>query len=173
MFLPLEPPPHPPVAVCAVAVPLAFFYVSSQFLVPIWLSLPLYKAVIPTPGYLEELTHHCYRILKPVTVDNMVFYARAHFLPMDCRKSRSSLFSIRSRSNSVWPPCCGGWPSFRGRPLGRGNIPALSLACFRLYRVTHHFTCLSSKLKHSAISRFVFPLFRIVNSSCSIAPIFV
>ena len=112
MFLPLEPPPHPPVAVCAVAMPLAFFYVSSQFLVPIWLSLPPYKAVIPTPGYLKELTHHCYRILKPVTVDNMIFYARSHFLPMDCRKSRSSLFSIRSRSNSVgFPDAAAGRPS--------------------------------------------------------------
>lgn len=60
----------------------------------------------------------------------MILDSRPHILPVNCRKPRSSLFSILSRSISFFSFWCGGCPSFRGLPLYFG-LHLRSLTSFR------------------------------------------
>ena len=55
------------------------------------------EVIVAASGYLKESAHDGYRIFVPVPVDNCVFCPWPHFLPVERRKSRSSLFSIFSR----------------------------------------------------------------------------
>lgn len=66
------------------------------------LSEPLNKVVVATSGYTEELAHNRHGVFTAVTIDNRIFYFGPHFLPVNCRKSRSRLFSISSRAISFW-----------------------------------------------------------------------
>ena len=68
----------------------------------------LYEVVITTSGYTEKLAHNSYWILTPVTMDDCILYLSPHILSVECRKSRNSLFSIRSRSSSFCISCLGG-----------------------------------------------------------------
>ena len=93
-------------------------------------------------------------------MNDLIFCSRPHFLPVNCRKSRNNLFSILSR----WISCaCSattslGGASLRGRPLGRGIIPAAIFSSLRRSRVRSCFTTyLSLNPNCSAISRCVFP----------------
>ena len=55
------------------------------------------EGVVAASGYGKELAHNCYRILCLMTIYDVVFYPHPHFLPVQCRKSRNSLFSICNR----------------------------------------------------------------------------
>ena len=91
----------------------------------------------------------------------MILYLCSHFLSVNCRKSRNNSFSIlslaisRSYSSAVDNGCV------RGRPLGGVGIPFSILICCLLCRVTQVCICRFSNPKLSAISRFVYPAYRI------------
>ena len=115
---------------------------------------PLYKAVIAASGHCKESTHYQYRILFPVTVDYCILCLCSHFLPADRRKSRSNSFSILNRlisyaCSAIISP---GAESFRGRPFGRGVIPASIFACLWLYRLIQFLICDLLNPNRSAIS---------------------
>lgn len=100
----------------------------------------------------------------------MIFCSRSHFLPVDCRKSPNNLFSIFRRSISY--ACSAttslGSASLRGRPFGRGIIPAARFASFLRSRLSNlRTTSLLENLKYSAISRCVFPASTIAQISGS------
>lgn len=131
------------------------------------------KVIVTTPGYSKEFAHDGYRVLTPVTIDDCILYLWPHFLSMDCRKSRSNLFSIRNCFSSVSGFCLGGCPSFRGRPLGLLACPARSKACFSLCRFKNFLTCSRSNPYTSAIARCVSPSECIRRISASTAFILV
>ena len=96
-ILTFQPQPHPPVAICTeTAFPLLrnHFRKSCVLLRP---AQTMDKGIVAASGYSKEFTHDCYGVLCSVTIDDVVFYPCLHFLPAKRRKSRSSLFSIRSR----------------------------------------------------------------------------
>ena len=112
-----------------------FSAIALPFCILLRLACPLYKIVVSTPGYFKKLTHNRYWILAAMTMDNSILYFGPHFLSMDCRKSRNSLFSILKRSSSFCVSCLGGWLSFFlsvGVPL----VVALSLW---LYSAVHDY----------------------------------
>ena len=127
----LQPLPDPSVPVSLVGPILTFLDLPCQCGVLLRLSLLLHKVIVTTPGHTEKLTHDRYRVFVPVTIDYRILYLWPHFLSVDCRKSRSSLFSIRRRSTSFCRSCLGTCPSLRGRPLGRGTFPDASLRSLR------------------------------------------
>ena len=136
---------------------------------------PLYKAVIAASGHCKEPTHYQYRILFPVTVDYCILCLCSHFLPVDRRKSRNNSFSILNRlisyaCSAIISP---GAESFRGRPFGRGVIPASIFACLWLYRLIQFLICDLLNPNRSAISCRVAPPCRILRISCSNACICV
>ena len=91
-------------------------------------------------------------------MNNCILYFWPHFLSVDCRKSRSNLFSMRSLFNSVSIFCLGGVPSFLGRPFGFGSVCKFRIVtCRLLYRLTHHLICCFSRPSSSAISCRVIP----------------
>ena len=102
----------------------------------------LHIIVVSTPRYLKKFTHNRYWILVTMSVDNHKLCSRPHFLSLDCRKSRSNLFSIRSRSSSFCVFCQGCCPSFLGRPFGFGSFPMAILRCSQLWRYDQARICL-------------------------------
>ena len=59
-----------------------------------------------------------------MTVDNCILYLWPHFLSMDCRKSRSSLFSICNLAISCSYSDLLSNGYLRGRPFGFSAIPS-------------------------------------------------
>lgn len=55
------------------------------------------KSIVAASGHSKEFAHDCHWILCPVTIDDMILYLCSHFLSVKRRKSRSGLFSMRSR----------------------------------------------------------------------------
>ena len=104
-----------------------------------------------------------------MTVDNSIFYSWPHILSVDCRKSRSNLFSILNFAISCWYSSVVVNGRTLGRPLGLGGIPAASFFCLRLRRFTQHSICRFSTPRWSAISRLVCPASRIAMMTGSIA----
>ena len=93
-------------------------------------------------------------------MNDLIFYSRPHFLPVNCRKSRSNWFSIFSRliSYACFATRSRGTASLRGRPLGQGVTPAIIFSSFLRSRLSKLFTTyLFANPKCSAISRCVFP----------------
>ena len=131
---------------------LTFLNMLGQNCIPVCLVQTIDKCVISTPGYTKESTHNRNGIILSMTINHMILYARPHILPVNCRKSRNSLFSIRNCSIS---------DCFLGLPFGFGVIPCARFRSFRLFRLIQFFTCSSSKLNSSAISRLVRPSSRI------------
>ena len=132
-------------------------------------------AVIAASGHCKESAHSKHRIFLPVAVDYCVFYFCSHFLSVDRRKSRSNSFSILNRlisyaCSAIISP---GAESFRGRPFGRGVIPASIFACLWLYRLIQFLICDLLNPNRSAISCRVAPPCRILRISCSNACICV
>ena len=125
------------------------------------LSDSFYKIIVTAAGHTEESAHDGYRILVSVTIDHCIFYLWPHFLSVERRKSRNSLFSIRSRSTSFCISCFGGCPSFRGRPLAFAGRSSSCILPRRLYRFTHPLICSFSSPSSSAISCRVKPASRI------------
>ena len=72
------------------------------------------------------------RVLVPVSIDHVVFCFWPHFLSVNCRKSRSSWFSICSLAISFSYSSVLLNGRFLGRPFGLGGIPVVVLAVFRL-----------------------------------------
>lgn len=104
-----------------------------------------------------------------MTVDYRIFCLRPHFLSVDCRKSRSNLFSILSRCSSFSMFCLGGCPSFRGLPLGLGAILLSRLRPSQLCLYDQFLSCLWLSPSSSAISWSVIPSCRMDNMSPSTA----
>ena len=156
-----QPFPNPSVTICLICLALTLFYLFCQLSVMLRLALSLHKVVVTAAGYSEEPAHNRYRILAPVTINYRIFYLWPHILSMDCRKSRISLFSIRSRSSSFWVSSLGGNPSLRGRPLALGTIPCFSISLRRLCRVIQSLICFLVNPSSSAISCRVIPVLRI------------
>lgn len=106
-----------------------------------------------------------------MTMDYSIFCFGSHLLPVDCRKSRSSLFSIFKRSISyLYSAMLGSRLSpFLGRPFGFGRIPAASFFCLRLYRVKKSRISLYVKPSSSPIFLRVIPWLRSsrISFSCS------
>lgn len=96
-FTAFQPLPHSAVAVGLKAFVLLLTYLFGKFRIFLRLALTTHKAVATTPGHLKEAAHHGYGIFFPVTVYYCIFYLWPHFLPVDCRKSRSKSFSIFNR----------------------------------------------------------------------------
>ena len=67
------------------------------------LSKAVHIVIVAAAGDAKETAPGGYWIASPVHTDNLVFGSWPHFLPVNCRKSRKSLFSVRSRSSSVFP----------------------------------------------------------------------
>ena len=133
------------------------------------------KAVITASGHRKESAHDKHGILLTVTVNHCILCLCSHFLPVDRRKSRSNSFSILNRlisyaCSAIISP---GAESFRGRPFGRGVIPASIFACLWLYRLIQFLTCDLLNPNRSAISCRVAPPCRILRISCSNACICV
>ena len=95
-----QPLPDPPVTVSLICLVLTFLNLLSKICVMLGPPKALNKVVVATPGHIEEFTHNRYRALIPVAMDDSIFYLWPHFLSIDSRKSRSSLFSMRSLSSS-------------------------------------------------------------------------
>mgnify|MGYP005780233899 CR=1 FL=1 len=98
-ILAFQPQPHPPVAIGTEA---AFPLLCNEFrksCVLLRSAKALDKTIIAASGYTKKRTHDGYWIFLPVSIYDVVFCPRPHFLPMNCRKSRSSLFSMRSLWN--------------------------------------------------------------------------
>ena len=93
----LQPLPDPSVTISFICFTLAFLNLRCQVSIRFRSIQSFHKIIVATSGYLKKLTHDWYRILVPMTVDNCILYLRPHFLSANCRKSRSSLFSMRSR----------------------------------------------------------------------------
>ena len=88
-----------------------------QFGVLFNLTLSIQKVVVSTSGYLKELAHHRNGILVTALHNDFVFDRWPHFLPANCRKFRSSWFSIFSRLISYgYAAMLAGEASFLGRP---------------------------------------------------------
>ena len=134
-----------------------------------------YIIIVAAARHTKETAHSRHWITILVHVNDLVLYSRPHFLPVNCRKSRSNLFSsfrrLISYVCSATISLC--TASLRGRPWGRGDIPAASFACALLYRLTHQTIWRFSSPKCSAISRRVFPASRIAIISGSIVLICV
>ena len=139
----------------------------------LWLVHTTDKTIITTSGYLKETAHDGHRIFLPMAMDDCIFCLWPHFLPVDCRKSRSSLFSIFRRSISYLYSSALFASPFLGRPRCLGGKPAAKRACSRLYRLIQFLICSFSSPKCSAISRRVFPALRIAMISGSNAFMFV
>ena len=92
-----QPLPHPSVAVGMIAFALLLPDCLGKGSILFRMVHPLYKAVIAASGHRKKSAHDKYRIFFPVTVDYGVFCLCSHFLSVDCRKSRSSSFSIFKR----------------------------------------------------------------------------
>ena len=140
-----RPWPHPPVAIGAEA---ALSLLGNDFCKSCVLprsAKALDKLIIAAPEYFKEFAHNCYWILCSVPIDDVAFYPRHHFLPMNRRKSRSSLFSMRSYRISL--ACSAaislGKASFLGRPLGRERIPD---SCFRFFLRSRASKCFTTYL---------------------------
>ena len=97
----VQPKMHPAMAVCILATFLLTCNLVYDCLVWIWMVQLMNVSVIPTPGNTKEFAHPPNRILFPITVNHGIFRLCSHFLPVDRRKSRSSSFSIFSRSISA------------------------------------------------------------------------
>ena len=96
-FTVFQPLPHSAVAIGMKTFVLLisdFLCQCGVFLGPVQI---LYKAVIAASGHRKESAHDKHRILFPVAVNDSIFCLGSHFLSVDCRKSRSSSFSICSR----------------------------------------------------------------------------
>ena len=175
LFAAFQPLPHPSVSVGMKAFCLLLPDGFSKDSIFFGALHPLYKAVIAASGHCKESTHYQYRILFPVTVDYCILCLCSHFLPVDRRKSRSNSFSILNRlisyaCSAIISP---GAESFRGRPFGRGVIPASIFACLWLYRLIQFLICDLLNPNRSAISCRVAPPCRILRISCSNACICV
>ena len=96
-LLTLQPKPHSPVAVGIKAAFLLSPNEHRQFRIlfrPVHFT---YEIIITASGYAEETAHDRDGIFFPMSVNNVVLDLRPHLLSVDCRKSRSSLFSIFKR----------------------------------------------------------------------------
>ena len=140
-----QPLPHPSVAVGMKAFDLLLPDCLGKGSILFRMLHPLYKAVIAASGHCKELAHDEYWILFSMTVNHRVLCLRAHFLSVDRRKSRSSLFSMRSYRISL--ACSAaislGKASFLGRPLGRERIPD---SCFRFFLRSRASKCFTTYL---------------------------
>lgn len=63
---------------------------------------------------LQKPAHNRYQILVAVAIDNCILDLWPHILPVNCGKSRRSMFSILNRSISFFSFWCGGSSSFHG-----------------------------------------------------------
>ena len=96
-ILAFQPQPHLLVAVSVeAAFPLLCDKLSKSRIL-FWLAQAITEGIVFASGYCEEFAHDSYWILCSVTIYDVIFYSCPHFLPVKCRKSRSKLFSIRSR----------------------------------------------------------------------------
>ena len=96
-LLTFQPKPHPTVSVGTEA---AFPLLCDEFgksCILFWSAKAMDKGIVAASGYSKKFAHDCHRALCSVTIYDMVFYRCPHLLPAKWRKSRSSLFSIRSR----------------------------------------------------------------------------
>ena len=96
-ILSFQPQPHPPVAVGAEAAFPLLCDEPRQSCILFRLTQAMDESIVAASGYCEEFAHDGHGILCSVTIDDLIFYPWSHFLPVQRRKSRSSLFSIRSR----------------------------------------------------------------------------
>ena len=114
----------------------------------LWPAQTMDEIIVSAAGYLKEATHNSYWIFVSVPVDHCIFCLWPHFLPVERRKSRSNVFSMRSRwiSYACSATIFLGGAFFLGLPLGRGTILASSFRSFLRSRSTSRFTtCLSLK----------------------------
>ena len=114
-------------------------------------SNPFYEVIVTTSGNIKKLAHDRYWVLAPVTIDDCVLYLGPHFLSVDCRKSRKSLFSISSRAISFSYASAVVNGRVRGRPLRLAGIPFSTDAFLLLYLGTQLSMCLYSRPSASAI----------------------
>ena len=122
--------------------------------------------IISASGNLKELAHFFYRISFTMSMNDCIFEVWLHLLPTDCRKSRSSSFSIFKRLISyacslMISSALAGSAFFRGRPFFFGRIPASLRSCSLLCRLIQLLICTFSSPRASAISFLVFPAARI------------
>ena len=82
--------------------------------------------------YSEELVHLDNGITIAIYMDYLVFYSWPHIFSVNCRKSRSKLFSLFKRliSRACSATTLLGIEVFREQPLGLGIIPALIFSFF-------------------------------------------
>ena len=145
----------------------------SEIYIMFWSSKPLHNAIVAAPSYLEEIAHYKYRVLIPVSINDMVFYFRPHIISVDWRKSRNNLFSIWSLAISC------SYCSFvlrgclRGRPLRFGTFPCSIFALARFFLFIQFSIYRNSKPNSSAIIRLLIPASRIARICGSISCIFV
>ena len=137
------------------------------------LSDSLHIIIVTASGYTKELAHNRYWIHVPVLVDNCVFGFRPHFLSVNCRKSRSSLFSISSLAISLSYSSAVVNGRVRGRPLRFAGNPLVTAAFLLLYLVTQLSICFHSRPSSSAICVRLIPISRIFMISGSISLICV
>ena len=155
----VQPELHPAIAIGVFALLLLLCDLVYDRLIWVWTVQMPNVGIIPASGNAKELAHPANGIFLPMAVNHRILCLGSHFLPVDCRKSRSSLFSIFNRSISyLYSAILGSRISpFRGRPLGLGAIPAASFFCFRLYRVRNPRISLCVKPSFSPIARRVIP----------------
>ena len=103
-----QPQPNSSIAIGAVRTSLTLPNFLSQFGISFRFTHSFHKIVVAAPRYTEERTHYGYWVLVTVTVNYCILCFRPHILSVDSRKSRNSLFSIRSRATSFCMSCRGG-----------------------------------------------------------------
>lgn len=92
-----QPQPHSAVPIGLPTSTLLSLEKLCQFSVRLCPVQAMNKVIVATSGHTKELTHDGYGILSSVAVYYPIRYLGLHFLSADCRKSRSSSFSIFSR----------------------------------------------------------------------------
>src|SRR5699024_9924467 len=97
----VQPKMHPAIAVCIFTLLLLLGNPVYDCLVWIWTVQLMNVSVIPTPGNAKELAHPVNWIFVLMAMNHHIFCPCSHSLSMNCRKSRSSSFSIFRRSFSA------------------------------------------------------------------------
>ena len=127
--LALDPAPNAANAIGLFALFLTFHNQIRQPLVLRSPFLPLSPCIISASTHLEDLAHGLDAVLPAEAFDDSIL--QLHLLPAPDRKFRSNSTCIRSFTSSL---CCltsSLAASLRGRPLGRGTYPAVTIRSFR------------------------------------------
>ena len=94
----VQPELHPAIAIGVFALLLLLCDLVYDRLIWVWTVQMPNVGIIPASGNAKELAHPANGIFLPMAVNHRILCLGSHFLPVDCRKSRSSLFSIFNRS---------------------------------------------------------------------------